>query len=53
MPENHDPDSPVEIYAATVEALGPLWKKSANSIRAGYRNNWIEAALIAIAKTQK
>lgn len=37
-----------EIYAQALEAQGPAWKRTADSVRAGYANIWIEAAFKAI-----
>ncbi len=37
-----------ELFAQAVEANGPAWKNTANSIRAGYENMWVQAGIAAI-----
>lgn len=37
-----------EAYAQAIEAQGPGWANSANSIRAGYSNVWIAAGIAAV-----
>lgn len=38
------------IYADEIEAQGPAWANAALSIRAGYSNVWISAAIGAICE---
>jgi hypothetical protein len=42
------PISALEVYAKSIEAMGPAWANTAQSIRAGFRNCWIDAAVAAI-----
>lgn len=37
-----------DAYARQLDRLGPAWANTANSVRAGYENVWISAALDAI-----
>lgn len=46
-PPNTSPEAR-DRYADAIEAQGPAWRNCAASIRAGFSNMWIEAALRAI-----
>jgi len=37
-----------QLYADKVEETGPAYRNLANSIRAGFSNVWIEAAIAAV-----
>lgn len=39
-----------ELFARSVEAKGPAWRNSANSIRSGFSNCWIEAGVHALIR---
>lgn len=37
-----------KAYALAIERTGPAWANTAASVRAGYSNVWIEAAIDAL-----
>ena len=54
LPSDRSPKARArERYATKVEALGPGWRNAANSIRAGWSNIWIDAAIGAISEVER
>ena len=41
-------DQAREVFAKELEAKGTAWANTANSVRAGYSNVWIAAAIDAL-----
>ena len=52
MADQDESPNAVERYARAVEQAGPCWKKSADAIRTGFRNCWIEAGIKALEQSE-